>query len=66
MVWSTKIGIAEKFKVFLNWSSLLKTLHEQKNFVLRLFLTYDINSIRDSCGIVPIIPSTWLARKYPS
>ena len=25
-----------------------------------LFLTYDINSIHDSCEVVPITPSTWL------
>ena len=49
----------------VNRSSVPKTLHEQKNYVFCLFLTYDINSIHDSCEVVPIIPSTWLGRRYP-
>ena len=51
--------------IAVNRSSLPKTLQEQKNYAFSLFLTYDINSIHDSCEVVPIIPSTWLARRYP-
>ena len=50
--------------ITVNRSSLPKTLHEQKNYEFSLFLTYDINSIHDSCEVVPIIPSTWIGRRY--